>query len=94
MINSKTLGILALVTLILFAASAAIGQERDFLWIVDDLAWFGFLGCGLALIVMTLTVLVRTATRSGDASRGDAPAAVSPAPGVTAGRGGYPRSGK
>lgn len=64
MINRTTLIVLAGVTFVLLFASAAIGQDGDVLWIVDDIVWFGFLGCALALIVLSVGVLVRSLTRS------------------------------
>lgn len=63
MINRTTLIGLAAATFVLMVCSALIGQDNDFLWIVDDIAWFGFLACALALIVLSITVLVRAMTR-------------------------------
>jgi hypothetical protein len=60
MLTAKTLKYLAAVTAVLFAASAAIGEDGDVLWIVDDLVWFGFLLCAIALIVLSAGVLVRS----------------------------------
>lgn len=68
MINRRTLIVLAAVTFVLLIASAAIGQDRD-IWIIDDVAWFGFLGCALALVLMTLAVLVRSLARRTGSSR-------------------------
>ena len=62
MINRTTLIVLAAVTFVLLVSSALIGQDNDFLWIVDDIVWFGFLACALALIGLSVTVLVRTVT--------------------------------
>jgi hypothetical protein len=59
MINRTTLAVLAAVTFALFVAGAAIGQDNDVLWIVDDLVFIGFLLCALALVVSTIAVLVR-----------------------------------
>jgi hypothetical protein len=64
MINRNTLIGLAVATLVLMVSSAAIGADNDFLWIVDDIAWYGFLACAAALIVLTVSVLVRSLTRS------------------------------
>ena len=64
MINRNTLIGLAVATVVLFVAGAAIGSDNDVLWILDDIVWFGFLGCALALVVLTVAVLVRAATRS------------------------------
>jgi hypothetical protein len=59
MINRTTLAALAAVTFALFVAGAAIGEDNDVLWIVDDVVWIGFLLCALALVVSTIAVLVR-----------------------------------
>ena len=59
MINRTTLAVLAAVTFALFVAGAAIGQDNDVLWIVDDVVFIGFLLCALALVVSTIAVLVR-----------------------------------
>jgi hypothetical protein len=59
MINRTTLAVLAAVTFVLFVAGAAIGSDNDVLWIVDDIVFIGFLLCALALVVSTITVLVR-----------------------------------
>ncbi len=64
MINRTTLAGLAAVTFVLLVASAAIGEGNDFLWIVDDVVWLGFLLCALALVVLTVGVLVRSLVRS------------------------------
>jgi hypothetical protein len=60
MLTAKTLKYLAIVTAVLFAAVAAIGDDRDVLWVVDDILWFGFLLCAVALIVLSAGVLVRS----------------------------------
>lgn len=59
MLTAKTLKYLAAVTAVLFAIVALIGDDRDVLWIVDDVLWFGFLICALLLVVLTIGVLVR-----------------------------------
>jgi hypothetical protein len=64
MINRKTLIGLAAVTLVLFIAGGAIGSDNDFLWIVDDIVFFGFIGCAVALVALSIAVLVRSMTRS------------------------------
>ena len=64
MINRKTLIGLAVATLVLFIAGAAIGSDNDVLWIVDDLVFFGFLGCAVALVALSIAALVRSLTRS------------------------------
>ena len=64
MINRKTLIGLAAVTVVLFVAAGAIGEDNDVLWIVDDLVYFGFIGCLLALVALSIAALVRSLTRS------------------------------
>ena len=64
MINRKTLIGLAVATLVLFVAGAAIGSDDDFLWIVDDLVFFGLIGCAVALVALSIAALVRSMTRS------------------------------
>ena len=64
MINRKTLIGLAAATLALFVAGGAIGEDKDFLWIVDDIVFFGFLGCAVALVALSIAALVRSMTRS------------------------------
>jgi hypothetical protein len=59
MLTAKTLKYLAAATAVLFAAGAIIGSDNDVLWILDDVVWIGFLLCALALVVSTITVLVR-----------------------------------
>ena len=66
MLTVKTLKYLAAATAVLFAASAAIGDDRDVLVIVDDLIWFGFLLCALTLIVLSVGVLVRSRKRTNE----------------------------
>lgn len=67
MLTAKTLKYLAAVTAVLFAAGAAIGEDRDFLYIVDDLIFFGFLLCAIALIALSAGVLVRSLKSSREA---------------------------
>ena len=62
MINRNTLIGLAAVTLVLFGIAAAVGEDGDLPWILDDLVWYGFLACALALIVLCVSVLVRSMT--------------------------------
>ena len=68
MINRTTLIGLAAVTFALLVASTAMGQGfgagKPFLWILADLVWYGFLACGVALIALSTTVLVRSRSRS------------------------------
>jgi hypothetical protein len=63
-INRKTLIGLAAVTLVLFVAAGAIGEDNDVLWVVDDIVFFGFIGCVVALVALSITALVRTMTRN------------------------------
>ena len=64
MINRKTLIGLAAVTLVLFVVGGAIGEDNDVLWIVDEIVFFGFLGCAVALVALSIAALVRSMTRS------------------------------
>lgn len=67
-INRTTLIALAAVTFALLVAMTAMGQNfgegNAFLWTLADIVWYGFLVCGLALIAMTITVLVRSRSSS------------------------------
>jgi hypothetical protein len=69
MINRRTLIGLAGLTLVLFVAAGAIGEDNDVLWIVDDVVFFGFIGCALALVVLSVGVLVRSLADSRRRSR-------------------------
>jgi hypothetical protein len=60
MLTAKTLKYLAAATAVLFAVGALIGEDRDFLFIVDELVFVGFLLCAVALIVLSAGVLVRS----------------------------------
>jgi hypothetical protein len=60
MLTAKTLKYLAAATAVLFALAAMLGDDRDVLYIVDDIIWFGFLLCAIALIVLSAGVLVRS----------------------------------
>ena len=60
MLTAQTLKYLAAATAVLFAIGAAIGSDNDFLWIVDDIVFFGFILCAIALIVLSAGVLVRS----------------------------------
>jgi hypothetical protein len=64
MINRNTLIALAGITLALFIAGTAIGEDNDVLWIVDELVFYGFLACALALVALSVAVLVRSVRRS------------------------------
>jgi heme/copper-type cytochrome/quinol oxidase subunit 2 len=68
MFTAKALKILAAVTLVEFAVSAAIGEDHDVLWILDDILWFALILSVLALIVLTVGVLVKSRRRSHGAS--------------------------
>lgn len=68
MFTSKTLKILAAVTLAEFAASAAIGEDRDVLWVLDDILFVGLILSVLALVVLSVGVLVKSQGRSRNAS--------------------------
>ena len=59
MINRTTLAGLGAATFALFVAGAAIGEDNDVLWIVDDIVFIGFILCALALVLSTIAVLVR-----------------------------------
>lgn len=76
MINRTTLIGLAAATFVLLGVSAAMGQEfgegNALLWTIGDIVWFGFLGCALALIVLSVTVLVRAMTQGRRANSGGA----------------------
>lgn len=67
MFTAKTLKILAAITLVEFVAAAAIGDDKDVLWIVDDVLFFGLILSVLALIVLTVGVLVKSRKRTGNA---------------------------
>jgi hypothetical protein len=68
MFTARTLKILAAVTLVELAVSAAIGDGRDVLWILDDVLFFALIISVLALIVLTVGTLVRSRTRSRNAA--------------------------
>jgi hypothetical protein len=67
-INRNTLIGLAAATFVLLLANAAMGEDfgegNALLWTIGDIVWFAFLACALALIVLSVGVLVRSATRS------------------------------
>ena len=64
MFTAKTLKILAAVTLVEFAVSAAIGSHNDVLWILDDVIFFGLILSVLALIVLTVGTLAKSRARA------------------------------
>ena len=68
MFTAKTLKILAAITLVEFAVSAAIGDGRDVLWILDDILFFALILSVLALVVLTVGVLVKSRGASRSAS--------------------------
>jgi hypothetical protein len=69
MVNRKTLAWLAAVWFVLFVVGGLIGEDHDVLWIVDDIIWYALLLSSAALVVMSVTVLVRWFTRSGRESK-------------------------
>jgi hypothetical protein len=66
MFTAKTLKILAVITLVLFAAGAAIGSDNDVLWVLDDIIFFSLILSALLLIVLTIGVLAKSVGRSRD----------------------------
>jgi hypothetical protein len=68
MFTAKTLKILAAVTLVEFALTAAIGDGRDVLWILDDILFFGLILSVLALVVITAGTLMKSRSRSSQQS--------------------------
>jgi hypothetical protein len=68
MINRKTLIGLAAATFVLLVVGAVMGEDfgegNAVLWTLGDIVWFSLIGCALALIALTVTVLVRAMTRS------------------------------
>ena len=63
MITRRNYAVLAAVTFALFIAAGAVGSGNDVVWVLDDIVFFGFLGCALLLIGMTVAILVRAAAR-------------------------------
>ena len=68
MFTAKTLKILAAVTLVLIAVSAAIGNDRDVLWVLDDILFFALILSVLLLVVLTGGVLVKSLRGSRNAA--------------------------
>ncbi len=70
MINRTTLIALAVVTFALLAVSSILGQDfgsgNALLWTLGDVVWLAFLGCALALVVLSATVLLRSMSRPRD----------------------------
>jgi hypothetical protein len=60
MFTAKNLKILAAITLVEIAASAAIGENRDVLWILDDVLFFALILSVLLLVVLTVGVLAKS----------------------------------
>lgn len=67
MLTAKTLKYLAAVTAVLFAGGVLIGEDNDVLWILDDVIFFGFILCAIALIALSAGVLVRSLKSSREA---------------------------
>jgi hypothetical protein len=64
MVTRRSLGALALATLVLFAAAGLIGNHRHgAVAVISDIAWFGFLICLVLLVVGSATVIMRGRTR-------------------------------
>lgn len=68
MFTAKTLKILAAVTLVEFALTAAIGDGRDVLWVLDDVLFVGLILSVLALVVITAGTLMKSRGRSSQPS--------------------------
>jgi hypothetical protein len=68
MFTARTLKILAAVTLVELAVTAAIGDGRDVLWILDDVLFFALILSVLALIILTVGTLVKSRGRSHNAA--------------------------
>ena len=68
MFTARTLKILAAVTLVLIAVSAAIGNDRDVLWVLDDILFFALILSVLLLVVLTGGVLVKSLRGSRNAA--------------------------
>jgi hypothetical protein len=66
MVTRRSLGALAVLTLVLFAISAVVGNHHHGVrQVVADISWNGFLLCLLFLLVGSVFVLVRTRARLG-----------------------------
>ena len=64
----KSLGLLAAITLVLFAAAGIIGNHRHgALNVIASVAWWGFLLCALFLIVASAATIIRHRGRLGRA---------------------------
>jgi hypothetical protein len=64
MVTRKSLGALAVVTLVLFAVAFGVGtNHHGAVKVIGDVAWFGFVLCLLFLIVASVLVIVRNRRR-------------------------------
>jgi hypothetical protein len=64
MVTRKSLGLLAGVTLALFAAAGVIGNhQHGTLNVLGTIAWWGFLICALFLIVASVATILRHRSR-------------------------------
>jgi hypothetical protein len=65
MVTRKSLGLLAAVTLALFAVAGIIGNhQRGALSVLANVAWWGFLICALFLFVASVATIRRHRSRS------------------------------
>jgi hypothetical protein len=66
MVTRRSLGALAVVTLVLFATAGLIGNHHHgAVGVISDIAWLGFLICLLLLVVGSATVIMRSRARLG-----------------------------
>jgi hypothetical protein len=64
MVTRKSLGLLAGITLALFAVAGIIGNhQHGVLNVIANAAWYAFLICALFLIVASVATIVRHRTR-------------------------------
>lgn len=64
MVTRRSLGALAVVTLVLFAIAGLIGNhQHGAVGVISDVAWFGFLISLLLLVVGSATVIMRSRAR-------------------------------
>jgi len=64
MVTRKSLGVLAGVTLVLFAVAGIIGNhQHGALQVIANIAWWGFILCALFLIVTSIATIVRHRAR-------------------------------